>query len=135
MNRKISGQKVLQLKHGKTQIWKWLAHRQRWFQIQNWILGHFRFWYYDPDEPWWSSNIISEYAGILLQMKMRASASLILKRKPMAPAKPINNLNNEVGIKLWSDRKKFYFPVNDTFFLIKCQLDLKTLKMFGKCWT
>ena len=48
----------------------------------------------------------------------------------MAPAKPINNLNNEVGIKLWSDRKKFYFPVNDTFFLIKYQLDLKTLEMF-----
>ena len=66
----------------------------------NWILGHFRFWYYEPDEAWWSSNIISEYAGILLQMKMRASASLILKRKPMAPAKPINNLNNEVRIKL-----------------------------------
>ena len=39
---------------------------------------------------------ILEYAGILLQMKMRASASLMKKRKPFSP-KPINNLSNEVS--------------------------------------
>ena len=36
-----------------------------------------------------------EYAGILLQMKMRASASLMPHKKPPSP-KIINNLNNEV---------------------------------------
>ena len=45
-----------------------------------------------------SKQNISEYAGILLQMKMRASASLMKKRKPFSP-KPINNLSNEVSKK------------------------------------
>ena len=45
-----------------------------------------------------SKDIYLEYAGILLQMKMRASATLILQRKASSPTM-INNLNNEV----WSD--------------------------------
>ena len=40
-------------------------------------------------------NSSLEYAGILLQMKMRASASMIFQKKVSSP-KMINNINNEV---------------------------------------
>ena len=50
----------------------------------------------------------SEYAGILLQMKMRASASLIFQRKPSSP-KMINNLNNEVCQIL--EKKLLFIPL------------------------
>jgi len=56
--------------------------------IEAWVIGCVLFVF----------GALIEYAGILLQMKMRASATLILQRKASSPTM-INNLNNEIPMQ------------------------------------
>merc|ERR1719220_955174 len=56
--------------------------------IEAWVIGCVLFVF----------GALIEYAGILLQMKMRASATLIFQRKSSSP-NIINNLNNEIPMQ------------------------------------
>jgi len=56
--------------------------------IEAWVIGCVLFVF----------GALIEYAGILLQMKVRASASLMLHKKTPSP-KIINNLNNEIPLQ------------------------------------
>jgi len=59
--------------------------------IEAWVIGCVLFVF----------GALIEYAGILLQMKMRASASLLSPKKPSSP-EIINNLNTEIPLELLS---------------------------------
>jgi len=56
--------------------------------IEAWVIGCVLFVF----------GALIEYAGILLQMKMRASASMIFQKKVSSP-KMINNINNEIPLQ------------------------------------
>ena len=68
--------------------------------------------------------LYSEYAGIMLQMKLRASASLLAHKLPPSP-KIINNLNNEVCS--WEDgiRRLRYIHLNSTSNTFSYQWDVQ----------